>query len=111
MRGKVEIKSAAHNVLAQETLSVGFGNRSFKNVEDVAVLTPNVNVSLVRSNRAPRDDRSLDHLVWVHFHQRAIFGCARLALIRIAEHVFRLRGIFRDEAPFHSCWESSAAAS
>ena len=45
-----------------------------------------------------------------HFHQRAIFASARLALIAIGQDVLALRRVLGHETPFHPRRKSCAAA-
>src|ERR1700716_1395653 len=60
VRDHIEIKSAAEDVLAQVACLVGFRERFVHDVQDVAILTADVNISLVRAHRAAGDYDSLD---------------------------------------------------
>src|SRR5271156_2707049 len=107
---KLEIKSAAENILAQKTLGVGFGDRGFQDINNVAILSADVGVALIRTDGASGDYHPFDQLVWVHFQQRTIFGSAGFALVAIRQNVFRLGNVLWNEAPLHSSGKSSAAA-
>jgi hypothetical protein len=90
VRDHIEIESAAQNIFAQVPCFVGFGDGAVHDVQHVAVLAANVNVSLVRAYRAARDHDAFDQLVRHHFHQRTILTRAGLAFVGIARMYFGL---------------------
>jgi hypothetical protein len=58
-----------------------------------------------------RDHHSLDNRMRVLLHEKTIFKCPRLALIRVADDVGRLSRVPGNEAPFHSSGEAGATTS
>ena len=64
----------------------------------------------MRIDGAPGDHDAFDQLVRHHFHQRAVLAGARLALVGIAQNVFRFGGFLGNETPLHAGGKSRAAA-
>ena len=100
------------DILAEVTLRVGLGDRGFDNVDHVAILAANVNVTALGAHGASGDHHAFDELMRIHFHQRTVFTCAGLAFVAIGDDVFRLAArFFGDETPLHAGREACAAAS
>ena len=106
VRDQIEIESAAENIFAEIARGVGFFDGRVHDVQHVAIFAANVDVALMRADRAPGDDDAFDQLMRIHFHQRTVLAGAGLALIGVAENVFRLRRFLGHEAPLHARWES-----
>src|SRR5450759_5276673 len=49
--------------------------------------------------------------MWIVFENQAVLAGAGLALISVAEHIFRLGRLFRNKRPLHSRAETGATAS
>src|ERR1700733_6592193 len=111
MRDELEVEAAALDILAEIILRVGFGDGGVHDVDDVAIFAANIDVAPVRADGLARDDHALDQLVRVHFHQRAVFTGAGLAFVGVGQNVFRLGGVFGNEAPLHADREARATAS
>ncbi len=109
MSDHIEVETRAEDVLAEIAVSVGFGDGSFHDVEDVAVFSADINKTEMGADCAPRDDHAFDELVRIHLHQRAVFASAGLGFIGIANQVSRFRGILRNERPLHPGREARAA--
>ena len=99
---EVEIEATAEYVLAQVAPRVSLRDGLLNDVDYVAILAADINVSLMRSYRPPRDDHPFDQLVRIHFEQRTVFTSSRLTFIPVRENIFRLAGILWNEAPLHS---------
>src|SRR4029077_13309848 len=110
VRRQIKIKAAAQDIVSEITAGVGLFDCGIDNFEDVAIFPANVDVSPMSLNGAPRDDDALDELVRGHLQQRPILASAGLALVGVAENIFRLAGILGDETPLHAGGKARAAA-
>src|SRR5277367_781037 len=57
---EVEIKSAAENILAEKAFGVGFGDRGFQDVNNVAIFAADVGVALIGTDGAAGDHHAFD---------------------------------------------------
>ena len=110
MRSQVKIEAAAHDVLAQITAGISLFDGGVDDFQDVAIFAADVDISAMRAHGTAGDDNAFDELVRNHLHQRAVLAGARFALVRVAENIFRLGGLFGDETPLYSRRKASAAA-
>src|SRR5665213_1999973 len=107
---EMELHAAPENVIAKIAARIGFIDRAIHNIDQIAVFAADIDVALLRAYRETRDQNALDHLVRIVLNEKAVFAGARLALIRIDHDVFRLRRLFRYEAPLQAGGETRAAA-
>ena len=107
----IQIVSAAEDVLAEEALRVGVLDGLLHDHRQVAILTADVDVSRMRTDGERGDHDTFNDRVRIMFENQAVFAGARLALVAVAEHIFRLGRLLRDKGPLHSRTESGAAPS
>ena len=86
----IEVVSTAENILAEEALRIGVFDRLLHDDRQVAILTANIDVSGMRADRDGGDHHAFDHSVRIMLEDQAILAGARLALIAIAQNIFRL---------------------
>src|SRR6516162_257 len=111
MDDELEIETGTEDILAQIAARIGFRDSGVHKVQDIAVFATNVNETVMGANGAARDNNAFDQLVRVHFHQRAILAGTGLGLVGVADDVFGLGGILRDEGPLHAGGKACAATS
>src|SRR6267154_1101278 len=75
------------------------------------MLAANVTVAGMRTHGDGSNRPAFDYRVRAVLENEAVFAGARLALVPVAEDIFRLGRLLRDERPFHAGREASAAAS
>ena len=95
--------------IVAEDRGTGFRDGGIHDVEHIAVFAPHVDESTVGVDGSPGDDDSLDELMGVHLHQRAVFACARLGFVRVADDVLGLRRILGHKGPLHAGRETRPA--
>src|SRR6266852_4690875 len=108
---EVEIEAGAEDIFTEIAARISFFKRAFDDIEDVAILAADIDETAIGVDGAPGDDDALDHLVRIHFHQRAILAGAGFGFIGVTDDVFRFRRILGDEGPLHAGGEACAAAS
>ena len=79
-------------------------------IEKIAILAANVDVAALRAHGQRADHHALDHRVRIVLENQAVFAGAGLALVAVAEHVFRLGRLLGYKRPLHAGGESRAAA-
>ena len=89
---------------------VRFGNGFVQNIDEIAVLAANVNVTGVGVGGQRGDQHALDQLVRIVLDQHSVFTRARLAFIRVHDDVFRLGRCTRNKTPLHAGGKTGAAA-
>src|SRR5579872_111583 len=92
-----EVTAAAENVFAGESLGVGVGNRLLHDIEQIAILAANVNVSGAGPDRKPGNHHAFNHRMRIVFEDEAVLAGAGFALIAIAQNIFRLCRSLRNE--------------
>ena len=93
----VEVLPAAENVLAQKTSRVSIGNRLLHNFQKIAILAANVDVSGLRAHGQPGNHHAFNHGMRIVLENQTVFAGARLALVAIAQNIFRLGRLLGDE--------------
>src|SRR5207237_7587233 len=73
-------------------------------------LAANVDERSVRLNRIGGDERPFNDSMRIPFDEQTIFKRARLALVGVADEIFRFGIIFRHEAPLHAGRKACAAS-
>src|SRR5208337_4084321 len=105
---KVKIKARSQDVLSQPSACIGLFQGTINDVLQIAVFSPDVDIALVGPDGKAGDDHSLDQLVGIVFEQGPVLAGSRLALIRVADNVLGLGGLFGYEAPLHAGVEAGA---
>src|SRR5271166_5801833 len=93
----LEVVAAAENVLAQKSASIGVFDRLLHDLRKITVLPANVDVSGMCARGNSRDHDSFNDRVRIMLENQAVFTSAGLALIAIAQNVFRLRRLLGHE--------------
>ncbi len=106
----VEVVSAAENVLAEKAARVSVGDRLLHDLEQIAILAANVDVSGMRADGDAGDHHAFDHRVRIVLENQPVFAGARFALVAVAQHVLWLGRLLGHERPLHPGIESRAAA-
>ena len=105
-----KVASASEDVFAKKAFGVSVGNRLLHNLQQIPILTANIDVAGLRANRESRDHDAFNHRMRIVFENQAVFARARLALIAVAQNVFRLGRNLRNKRPLQSGVETRAAA-
>jgi hypothetical protein len=111
MQVDLAIEARAENVLAEESRLPRILDRLLHRREQVIELPANVDVGGFRSDCVAADQATLHEQVGIAFHQQVILEGARLALVGVADDVFRLRRLLVDELPLEAGREPRATAS
>src|SRR5262249_38211648 len=98
------------DVLAEITRRVGLLQGLLVLLVHFPDLAVDVVVARGRGHRVAGDDHALDHRVRVVAQEVPVLARARLALVRIAYHVFRARELARHERPLQAGGEAGATA-
>src|SRR4051794_15090818 len=107
----VKIEPGALDVFAQPAFGVCLGDSFVHDVDQVAILTADVDVALMRVGGEGRDQHPFNQLVRVVFDQQTIFASGRLTLVGVDDDVSGFGRILRDKAPLHAGGEAGASAS
>src|SRR5256885_6197011 len=83
LRVAIEMEIAPPQILAEVTAIVGLGDRLVHDVDQVAILAANVDVSGVCADREPCNENALDQLVRIVLDENAVLAGTRLALVPI----------------------------
>ena len=73
-----------------------------EHVLHVKELAADVDVGDLRADRVARNQAALEEQMRVALHQQVILERAGLALVGVADDVFRLRRVLDDELPLHA---------
>jgi hypothetical protein len=103
------VEPAAEDVAPDQARCPRLLDRPLEHVLDVQELAADVDVGGARADRVAADETSLDQEVRVALHQQVILERARLALVGVADDVFRLRRLLVDELPLEPGREAGAA--
>ena len=76
----------------------------------VEKLAPDVDIGNPGADGMARDEAALEDHMGIPLQQQMILERARLALVGVADDVFRLGGVLDDKLPFHAGREAGAAA-
>ena len=107
----IQIVSAAEDILAQEAFGIGILERLLHDDQQVAILAADVDVSGMSTNRECGNHDAFNYGMRIVFENQPILASPRLALVPVAEHVFRLYRLLRDKRPFHPRTEPGPAPS
>ena len=105
----IEVIAAAENILAQEPACVGVGNRLLHDLQQIAVLATDVDVTGVRSDGDGGDHHAFDHSMRIVFEDQAVFAGAGFAFIPVAQDIFWFGRLPGHERPLHPGAETRAA--
>ena len=98
----VEGAAAAENILAAKSLGISIADRLLHDDRQISIFAANVDVAALRADRQRRNHYALDHRMRIVLEDQTVFACARLALIAIAQNIFRLGGLLGHERPLHA---------
>src|SRR5271166_2284270 len=73
------------------------------------VFVPDVNNAFARPRDQPRNNHSLDNEVWYVLQNKPVLNRSRLALIGVANDIFRAFRCVSNDFPFRACRKSSSA--
>ncbi len=96
--------------LPMNASGVGVANRFLHDLQQISVLAANVDVAALRAHGQRADHDAFDHRVRIVLENQAVFAGAGLALVAVAQHVFRLGRLLGHERPLHPGREPGAAA-
>src|SRR4051812_39827342 len=105
-----EVATAAKNIFAEKSPGVGVGYRFLHNLQQIAVLAANVDVSSAGPDREPGNHCAFNHRMRIVLKDQPVLTGARFAFVTIAQNVFRLRRLLGNGRPLQSSVESGAAA-
>ena len=97
-----ELKAAFENSVAQQMLALGLFDRGLQALDREAILAADVNVALLRADGEAGDRHAFEHAVRIAFEHAPIHERARVALVRVADHVLDLRDLFHHQLPFEA---------
>src|ERR1035437_2683781 len=108
MREDFEINAGAEDVLADEAARVSVGHGLLHDLEQVAILAAHIDVAGLGAAGERRNHHALDDGVGIVLEDKAVFAGAGLALVAVAQHVLRLRGLLGHKRPLHASGEAGA---
>ena len=100
---------SAQDLVAQKPAFVGFGDGLIHDVDEIAILTANVNPAVLRTHDEAANHHAFEERMGVELHEQAVFAGAGFGFIGVDDDVFRLGAGAGDEAPFEACREASTA--
>ena len=103
-------KIAAQNILPQQIGFARLRQCRFKALIAFKNFAVNVVIARRRTHGVAADDHAFNQRVRVEHNDVAVFECARLALVGVANHVFLPFKGARHKAPFQARGEARAAA-
>ena len=107
----VQIVSAAENILAKKSLGVGVFDRLLHDDRQIAILAAYVDISGMRTDRDGGNHDAFDDRVRIVFENQAVLAGSGLALVAVAEHIFRFGRLLRHKRPLHPRAEPGATSS
>ena len=107
----LQIKSAAQNILPEKTVLLGLLDRLLQDLRAFRELTSNIDVGQSGIDREARDDHPFEQLMRILVDDLAVFECARLGLVGVANQINRFRLARPNESPFYAAGEPGAATS
>src|SRR3569623_1259442 len=110
MSGKYEIETRAQNIFAEKTGVARLLQGILETLERLPEFTANVVVAHGGADGVTGDGHAFDQRVRVVTQDVAIFECAGLAFVGIADDIFLTRRIARHEAPLKAGGKARAAA-
>ncbi len=110
MNVELNVESGPENVFAEEIALPRFLDRAFEDFGAVREFSADINVRGVDIKRVTRDQHSFEQLVRIFVNDVAVFECARLRLVGIADQIYRSLFVRFDKAPFQPAGESRPAA-
>ena len=108
MHDNIEVETGAVDVLAENACGVQLTHGCAHAANDVRHLAPDVDESVVRTDRVRGDDDAFEHRVRVRQHDRDVLTGARLTLVSVDNEVVRLVIALWNERPLHASREASA---
>src|SRR6476659_10499974 len=110
MQHRVDALAGPLDVGAEVPGRVRLGDRSLQDDALPQVLAADVDVRGLAPDRQGRDRRPLEEPVRIALHELPVVARAGLRLVEVHDHVRRLAGVTRHEAPFHPPGEPGATA-
>src|SRR5437660_659614 len=107
----LEVASAAKNVFAKEAFGIGVADRLLHDDGEITIFAPDVDVSAGRTHSQSGDDDAFDDGMRIVLENQPVFAGSGLALVAVAEDIFRFGRLLGHERPLHAGGESRAAAS
>ncbi|MCG3139896.1 MAG: hypothetical protein HDKAJFGB_00821 [Anaerolineae bacterium] len=109
MHRNFQIVIRAQNLFAHVPALFCDGNRLFQNFRRARIFAANVNERVIALNRVRGKNHALDKLLWILFHDFAVFERAGFGLVGIDREITR-KNIFGEKTPFQTRGETRAAA-
>src|SRR5579884_1502794 len=106
---EMESEPRSADIIPQQPDSLGVPDCGSQTFDGQRVLGANVDISLGSSHRIGSDDHAFDHPVRIAFQYAAVHECTRIALVRVADHVFRRAACFGNSTPLEACRITGAA--
>ena len=106
----VKIESGVEQVPAEQPVLVSLGDGDVEAFDGQWIFGADVDEPLVGAHRVGPDGHAFEHAVRVAFEHGAVHERARVALVGVANHVFRFGGRLRHQLPLHAGGEPRAAA-
>ena len=106
----MEIHAGTKNVFTEDPVFFRLIHRHAKSLHRERIFCTDINISVLSAYRISRNNHTLDHLIWITLHNRAVHKGSRVSLVSIAHHIadfFLLSGHLR---PLLACREPCSAA-
>ena len=110
LRDDLKFGLGAEDAFAEEATRVRIGYSLLHDLENVAVLSTQVDEAGLCAYGKAGDDCSLNDGMRIVKKDQVIFAGARFALVTVDQNVFRFGRLLGHERPFHPGWEACAAA-
>ncbi len=106
----IDIEPGAEDVVSQEPVLACFFDCAFEDFRTLREFASYIYVRRPGIEGVAGNRDSFQQLVRVFVNDVAVFERARLGFVSVTNQIDRLLFVWLDEAPFHSAWESGAAA-
>src|SRR6187402_49563 len=111
LRHNVEVHTLmAKDILAEIALRVRVGYGLFHDLQEIAILSAQIDEAHLRADRQAGDHRAFDHGMRIVKKYDVVLAGSGLRLIAVYKDVLRLLRNLGDKAPLHARRESCAAA-
>src|SRR5262249_22673771 len=110
MNVKLNVESRSEDVFAKEITLPCFLDRPLEDFRAFWEFSADVNVCSVRTKGVARDQHSFEQLVRIFVNDVAVFECARLGFVGVANQIHRSLFVRFDKAPFQTAGEPRSTA-
>ena len=105
----VEVEAGTEDVVAEKARLARLADCDLETLDGKRILRADVDVALVGADGITADHHRLKHRVGIAFQRRTVHVRARVALVRVADHVLLTLRLLRRGLPLHASREARAA--